>query len=160
MHVRLLYSESLQKSRPPTLSPAFHLQTGVEKNRVKKSAGALKKKKKSIVVSLWRRYMKIKPRRNFFKTHLQKKKSDACWKILNSFVSDFVAVIPNTSENNHWVAYFLFFFSLSQRELQKRTKQRWHSNFKNRATERSRWMLNLPWARLSGFSWHRTFPKV
>lgn len=72
MHVRLIYSESLQKSRPPTLSTAFHLQTGVEKNRVKKSAGALKKKK-SIVVSLWRCYMKIKPRRNFFKTHLQKK---------------------------------------------------------------------------------------
>lgn len=159
MHVRLIYSESLQKSRPPTLSPALHLQTGVEKNRVKKSAGALKKKKASwfpFEGVTWKLSLDV----TFLKPICKKKKSDACWKILNSFVSDFVAVIPNTSENNHWVAYFLFFFSLSQRELQKRTKQRWHSNFKNRATERSRWMLNLPWARLSGFSWHRTFPKV
>lgn len=81
----------------------------VEKNRVKKSAGALKKKKASwfpFEGVTWKLSLDV----TFLKPICKKKKSDACWKILNSFVSDFVAVIPNTSENNHWVAYFLFFF--------------------------------------------------
>lgn len=117
MHVRLIYSESLHKYRPPTLSPVFHLQTGWKEQGEKVSRRF--KKKQSIVVSLWRCYMKIKPRRNFFKTICKKKKSDACWKILNSFVSDFVAVIPNTSENNHWVAYFLFFFPFTAGTAEK-----------------------------------------
>lgn len=57
---------------------------------------------------------------------------------VENFVSDFVAVIPNKSENNHWVAIVFFFFFFHSGNCRKE-----QSNADTRTSKPSDWTLAL-----------------